>query len=60
MISKLAATILTLCAFAVGALAQVPSGTEIKLILLKELNSGGSVIDEEVPFMVAEDVIVRG
>lgn len=39
---------------------QLPRGTEIRLILLKELNSGGSVVGEEVPFLVAEDVIVRG
>lgn len=38
----------------------LPRGTEIKLILMKELNSGGSVIREEVPFMVSEDVIVGG
>ncbi len=38
----------------------LPRGTEIKLILMKELNSGGSVIREEVPFMVSEDVIVNG
>lgn len=58
------------CALALGSEAQersydersrqLPRGTEIRLILLKELNSGGSVVGEEVPFLVAEDVIVRG
>ncbi len=41
-------------------LQSVPRGVEIKLILMKELNSGGSVIREEVPFMVSEDVVVDG
>lgn len=40
--------------------AQVPNGTEIKLVLLKELNSGGSVVGEEVPLAVAEDVWAGG
>ena len=59
------------CAFAVTAsIAQerpyelrsrmLPRGTEIKLVLLKELNSGGSVVGEEVPFLVSEDVVVLG
>lgn len=39
---------------------RLPAGTEIRLILMKELNSGGSVVGEEVPFMVAEDVVVGG
>lgn len=29
-------------------------------MLLKELNSGGSVVGEEVPFLVANDVVVQG
>lgn len=41
-------------------MAQVPSGTEVRLVLLKELNSGGSVVGEEVPFLVSEDVVVDG
>lgn len=44
--------------FAAGQ--SLPRGTEIRLILLKDLNSGGSVINEEVPFSVAEDVVVAG
>lgn len=42
------------------ALAHVPSGTEIRLVLLKELNSGGSVVGEEVAMAVAEDVRAGG
>lgn len=44
-----------------GALASaqnMPRGTEIRLVLLKDLNSGGSVVGEEVPFMVARDIVV--
>lgn len=40
--------------------SQVPLGTEIKLVLLKELNSGGSVVGEEVPLAVANDIVVGG
>lgn len=42
------------------ALAQVPSGTEIRFVLLQELNSGGSIVGREVALAVAEDVIVGG
>lgn len=45
---------------AVFSAAQVPYGTEIRLVLLKELNSGGSVVGEEVPLAVANDVVVNG
>ncbi len=34
----------------------LPRGTEIRVMLLRQLNSGGSVLREEVPLMVMEDV----
>ncbi len=45
----------------VSAVAQgqvMPRGTEIRLVLLKDLNSGGSMVGEDVPFMVAHDVML--
>lgn len=52
--------IVVLCILLTGiASAQImPRGTEIKLVLLKDLNSGGSMVGEEVPFMVARDIVV--
>ena len=44
---------------AYGAAQNLPRGTEIRLVLLKDLNSGGSVLGEEVPFMVARDIVVN-
>lgn len=41
-----------------GVAQNLPRGTEIRLVLLKDLNSGGSVLGEEVPFMVAHDIVV--
>lgn len=41
------------------AAQNMPRGTEIRLVLLKDLNSGGSVVGEEVPFMVARDIVVN-
>lgn len=42
------------------ALAHVPPGTEIRFVLLQELNSGGSIVGQEVALAVAQDVIVKG
>ncbi|MEQ1822830.1 MAG: hypothetical protein ABL949_09980 [Fimbriimonadaceae bacterium] len=41
-----------------GLAQSLPRGTEIRVMLLKQLNSGGSVLDEEVPLMVLEDIKV--
>lgn len=38
----------------------VPAGIEVRLVLMSELNSGGSVLGQEVPFLVSEDVRVDG
>jgi hypothetical protein len=38
----------------------LPRGTEVRVMLLKQLNSGGSVLNEDVPLMVIEDVKVGG
>ncbi len=51
---------LLLICVAIAAAQSLPRGTEIRLVLLKELNSGGSIVGDEVPFAVAEDVIVNG
>lgn len=51
-------SVLVLVLTAFGAAQNLPRGTEIRLVLLKDLNSGGSVLGEEVPFMVARDIVV--
>lgn len=52
--------VLPLLFLTVLCVGQVPHGTELKLVLLKELNSGGSVVGEDVPMAVAEDVVADG
>jgi len=56
--SRLLALWLFVCLSAISAAQLMPRGTEIRLVLLKDLNSGGSVVGEEVPFMVARDIVV--
>lgn len=61
--TRLAAALIALTSFAAATAQQqgsAPAGTEVRLILMDELNSGGSVLGQEVPFLVAEDVVVNG
>lgn len=55
---RLVVALLVALIAALGAAQNLPRGTEIRLVLLKDLNSGGSVLGEEVPFMVARDIVV--
>ena len=55
---RFAISVLVMVLAALGAAQNLPRGTEIRLVLLKDLNSGGSVLGEEVPFMVAHDIVV--
>jgi hypothetical protein len=47
------------CLTSIG-FAQVPPGTPIRLVLLRDISSGSSMLGDLVPLLVAEDVEVDG
>jgi hypothetical protein len=52
--------VLLLACLASIATAQVPKGTPIRVMLLKDISSASSRVGETVPFVVTEDVTVGG